>query len=50
MDNQHKLIETYRDLSREEIDMINEAKWLEAQVKSFCHKVQDFNRKTSTHK
>ena len=32
MDNQHKLIKGYRDLSQNEIDLINEGKELSAKV------------------
>lgn len=32
MDNQHRLIQTYRELSPEEIEMMNQCKVLEAQV------------------
>lgn len=32
MENQHNLIKTYRDLSEQEIELMNELKLLEAQV------------------
>jgi hypothetical protein len=32
MDNQHRLIQTYRELSQDEIDLMNQCKVLEAQV------------------
>ena len=32
MDNQHKMIKGYRDLSQEEIDLMNKAKQLAEQV------------------
>lgn len=39
MDNQHKLIKGYRDLSQDEIDLMNEAKALSTQVGEFLDKV-----------
>ncbi len=39
MENQHKKIKTYRDLTQEEIDLMNEIKDLEAQVADMCKKV-----------
>lgn len=39
MENQHKKIKTYRDLTQEEIDLMNEIKDLESQVSDMCKKV-----------
>jgi len=39
MENQHKKIKTYRDLTQEEIDLMNEIKDLEAQVADMCKRV-----------
>ena len=39
MDNQHKKIKSYRDLSQEEIDLMNEIKECETQVAELYHKV-----------
>lgn len=39
MENQHKKIKTYRDLTQEEIDLMNEIKDLESQVADMCKKV-----------
>lgn len=41
MDNQHKKISGYRDLTQKEIDLMNEAKALEAKILAFHGKVQD---------
>lgn len=40
MDNQHKQIKGYRDLSQEEIDMMNEGKALAVQVGAWIEKLQ----------
>lgn len=40
MDNQHKKIKGYRDLSEEEIALMNEAKELASKVGDFVDKVQ----------
>jgi hypothetical protein len=40
MDNQHKQIKGYRDLSQEEIDLMNEGKELAEQVGAFVAKLQ----------
>ena len=40
MDNQHKQIKGYRDLSQEEIDLTNEAKSLAVQVGDLVAKIQ----------
>ena len=40
MDNQHKQIKDYRDLSQEEIDLMNEAKSLAVQVGDLVAKIQ----------
>lgn len=40
MDNQHKLIKGYRDLSQDEVDLMNEAKNLATQVGEFLDKIQ----------
>jgi hypothetical protein len=39
MDNQHKKIKGYRDLSQEEIDLMNEAKELAAKVGELTDKL-----------
>jgi hypothetical protein len=41
MDNQHKLIKGYRDLSQQEIDLINEGKELSAQVGAWISKLEE---------
>jgi hypothetical protein len=43
MDNQHKQIKGYRDLSQEEIDLMNEAKALAEQVGDFVERLQSTN-------
>ena len=40
MDNQHKKITGYRDLSQEEIDSMNEAKELASKVGDFIEKLK----------
>jgi len=40
MDNQHKLIKGYRDLSQEEIDLMNEGKELSAKVGEWIDKLE----------
>jgi len=40
MDNQHQLIKGYRDLSAEEIALMNEGKALAVQVGAFIEKLQ----------
>ena len=39
MDNQHKKIKGYRDLSQSEIDLVNEAKELAVKVGELCDKI-----------
>lgn len=39
MDNQHKLIKGYRDLSQEEIDLMNEGKELASKVGEWIEKL-----------
>ena len=41
MDNQHKKITGYRDLSQEEIDLMNECKAVSAQVGELVDKIMD---------
>lgn len=41
MDNQHQKIKGYRDLSQDEIDLMNEGKALAEQVGDFVKKLQD---------
>lgn len=41
MENQHRKISGYRELTQQEIDLMNEAKALEAQCLAFHGKVQD---------
>lgn len=36
MDNQHKKIKGYRDLSQEEIDLMNEVKELGSKIEKVC--------------
>lgn len=45
MDNQHKQIKGYRDLSQEEIDLMNEIKLLAEQVGKLVDKIEKFNDK-----
>lgn len=40
MDNQHQKIKGYRDLSQEEIDLMNEGKELSEQVGAYVAKLQ----------
>lgn len=40
MDNQHKHIKGYRDLTQEEIDLMNEGKVLAEQVGAFVAKLE----------
>lgn len=41
MDNQHRKISGYRELTQREIDLVNEAKALEAQCLDLIKKVED---------
>lgn len=41
MDNQHKQIKGYRDLSQEEIDLMNEGKELAEQVGTWLNKLEN---------
>lgn len=41
MDNQHTKITGYRDLSQDEIDLMNEGKALAIQVGDFCDKLKN---------
>lgn len=41
MDNQHKKIKGYRDLTQAEIDLMNEGKELSAKVGEFIEKLQN---------
>lgn len=43
VDNQHKKIKGYRDLSEEEIALMNEAKELAQNVGKFCEKLEKLN-------
>lgn len=43
MDNQHKLIKGYRDLSQAEIDMMNRAKALATEVGDFIGNLSETN-------
>lgn len=43
MDNQHKKIKGYRDLSQEEIDLMNEGKELAEKVSVYIEKVQNLD-------
>ena len=40
MDNQHKKIKGYRDLSQEEIDIMNEGKELAEQCRAFIDRLE----------
>lgn len=40
MDNQHRKIKGYRELSQPEIDLMNESKELAAKVGAFCEKLE----------
>lgn len=44
MDNQHKKIKGYRDLSQEEIDLMNKAKELAVQVGELVEEVMATNK------
>lgn len=46
MDNQHKKIKGYRELSQDEIDLMNEAKELANQVGDFIKKIETFSTKS----
>ncbi|TXH57943.1 MAG: hypothetical protein E6Q97_03505 [Desulfurellales bacterium] len=43
MDNQHKLIKGYRDLSQAEIDLMNDGKGLAEQVGAWIAKLEGFD-------
>jgi len=43
MENQHKKIKGYRDLSQQEIDDMNESKELAAQVGNLIEKLESIN-------
>lgn len=45
MDNQHKHIKGYRDLSQEEINLINEGKALAEQCGEFIHKLESTDKR-----
>ncbi|WP_137225377.1 hypothetical protein [Shewanella sp. MEBiC00475] len=40
MDNQHKKIKGYRDLSQQEIDLMNEGKKLAEEMRAFINKLE----------
>ena len=42
MENQHRLINTYRDLSHHEIDLMNECKVMEAQLLAFQKRIVSY--------
>lgn len=42
MENQHQHIKGYRDLTKQEIDLMNEAKALSEQVGALCDKFKNF--------
>ncbi len=44
MDNQHKQIKGYRDLSQHEIDLMNEIKAKGEEVRALCDKLTDLCR------
>ena len=41
MDNQHKMIKGYRDLTQQEIDLMNECKNLAEKVGRLCDRVRE---------
>jgi len=43
MDNQHKKITGYRDLSQEEIDLMNEGKQLAEQIGQYAQKLAELH-------
>lgn len=49
MENQHKHIKGYRDLTAEEIDAINRAKELAEQVGKFVSEMRGLNSDTANH-
>ena len=49
MDNQHQEITGYRELTQDEIDLINEAKELEAKFLDFASHVEDVLDRQSMH-
>ena len=49
MDNQHRHIKGYRDLSQDEIDLMNRTKGLAEQVGSLVTELQGLNSDTANH-
>ena len=49
MDNQHKQIKGYRDLTQDEIDLMNEAKAIAEQVGQFIEKLSVTHAQTGNH-
>ena len=49
MDNQHRHIKGYRDLSQDEIDLMNRTKALAEQVGSLVTELQGLNSDTANH-
>ena len=49
MENQHKHIKGYRDLTQDEINLMNEAKDLAEQVGKFIKKLEVTNMQTGNH-
>lgn len=49
MDNQHKLIKGYRDLTQDEIDLMNEGKALAEKVGEYITKLEATNAQTGGH-
>jgi hypothetical protein len=49
MDNQHKKITGYRDLTQDEIDLMNEAKALAETVGDFVEKLRITHSQTGNH-
>jgi len=43
MDNQHQMIKGYRDLSQEEIDLMNEGKELAEKCRLFIEKIESIS-------
>lgn len=49
MENQHRQIKGYRELTQDEIDLMNEAKSLAEQVGKFIGKLEATNAQTGGH-
>jgi hypothetical protein len=49
MDNQHKQIKGYRDLSQDEINLMNEVKQKASEVEALINSLGAFHSQTSNH-